>query len=208
MAAAYIAGSSRAILVAGMILFVCLNINRSFENKEVEFMISKPISREKFVLGYLLGFFIVAILILIPLAFTMILLTNSNKFGLLIWCASLASELLIIISFALLVSLIVRSAFVAIMASFGFYFLSRLMGVFLIAINLPQSLEEAKVNALKTLLKIFSVLFPRLDLFGQSSWLNYGINDFSNLKIILWQSIIYIPLMIFMALHDFRKKQF
>ena len=33
MTSAYIAGSSRAILAIGMILFVCLNINRAFENK-------------------------------------------------------------------------------------------------------------------------------------------------------------------------------
>jgi small neutral amino acid transporter SnatA (MarC family) len=94
------------------------------------------------------------------------------------------------------------------MASFGFYIISRLMGVFVLAINLPQDLTQAKNHFLDTSLKFLSALFPRLDLFGQSSWLTYGINDSSNLKIILLQSIIYIPLMIFMAFHDFKKKQF
>ena len=94
------------------------------------------------------------------------------------------------------------------MASFGFYIISRLMGVFVLAINLPQDIAQAKNQALGVSLKFLSALFPRLDLFTQSDWLSYGISDSSNLKIILIQSLIYIPLMIFMAFHDFKKKQF
>jgi ABC-type transport system involved in multi-copper enzyme maturation permease subunit len=208
MITVYVAGSSRVVLTIGMILFVCLNVSRAFENKEVEFIISKPISRERFVLGYLLGFCAVAMLIMIPVLIAIFALSSANKLGLLIWSASLISELIIIISFALLASLILRNAFSAIFASFGFYILSRLMGFFLVAINIPQDLAQIKSHFFATMLKIFSVFFPRLDLFGQSSWLNYGITDFGNLKIIFWQSLIYIPLMIFMAFHDFKKKQF
>ena len=208
MTSAYIAGSSRVILAIGMILFVCLSINRAFENKEVEFIISKAISREQFILGYLFGFFIAAFLIFIPLVTAIFFITNANKMGLLVWSGSLLSELMILISFSLLSSLILKNSFCAIMASFGFYIISRLMGVFVLAINLPQDLTQAKNHFLDTSLKFFSALFPRLDLFGQSSWLSYGINDSGNLKIILLQSVIYIPLMIFMAFHDFKKKQF
>ena len=205
---AYVAGSSRAILAIGMILFVCLNVSRAFENKEVEFILSKSISREQFVLGYLLGFFIAAFLILIPLIGAILLITSANKFGLMIWSASLLAELLIVISFSLLSSLILKNSFSAIMASFAFYLISRLMGMFVLAINLPQDIAAAKSHFLASALKFLSAIFPRLDLFSQSSWLNYEITDFSNLKIIFWQSLIYIPLMIFMAFHDFKKKQF
>jgi len=208
MTAAYVAGSSRAILAIGMILFVCLSINRSFENKEVEFIISKSISREQFILSYLIGFFLTAFLIFIPLNLAILIVTKADKFGLLMWSVSLLSELLIVISFSLLASLILKNSFSAIMASFGFYIISRLMGVFVMAINLPQDIAQVKTHFLATALKFLSALFPRLDLFGQSAWLNYGISDFSNLKVILWQSLIYIPLMIFMAFHDFKKKQF
>ena len=205
---AYIAGSSRVILAIGMILFVCLNVARAFENKEVEFILSKSISREQFVLGYLLGFFIAALLIFIPLISAILIITKANKFGLMIWSASLLSELLIVISFSLLSSLILKNSFSAIMASFAFYVISRLMGMFVLAINLPQNIAEAESHFLASTLKILSAIFPRLDLFSQSSWLNYEITDFSSLKIIFWQSLIYIPLMIFMAFHDFKKKQF
>ena len=208
MSAAYIAGSSRAILVIGMILFVCLSTSRAFENKEVEFILSKAISRESFILGYLSGFFLAALIIFLPLVSTILIVTNANKLGLLIWSLSLFSELLITISFSLLASLILKNSFSAIMASFSFYIISRLMGMFVMAIELPQDFEQTKNHFLAATLKILSAIFPRLDLFTQSSWLNYGISDFSNLKIIFLQSLIYIPLMIFMSFHDFKKKQF
>jgi ABC-type transport system involved in multi-copper enzyme maturation permease subunit len=206
--AAYIAGSSRAILAIGMILFVCLSVARAFENKEVEFIISKSISREQFILSYIAGFFLAAFLIFIPLVIAILVVTQANKFGLLIWSASLLSELMIVISFALLASLILKNSFSAIMASFGFYMISRLMGVFVLAINLPQDIAQAKTQSLGFGLKLLSALFPRLDLFTQSDWLSYGVSGGSNLKIIFIQALIYIPLMIFMAFHDFKKKQF
>jgi len=208
MTSAYIAGSSRAILAIGMILFVCLNVSRAFENKEVEFIISKSISREKFILGYLAGFFLAAFFILIPLIIAIFAVTKASSLGLLIWSLSLLAELLIVISFSLLASLILKNSFSAIMASFSFYIISRLMGMFVMAINLPEDLAQTKNHILASALKLLSALFPRLDLFGQSEWISYGISDFSNVKVILWQSLIYIPLMLFMSFHDFKKKQF
>lgn len=132
MTTTYIAGLSRGVLVVGMILFVCLNINRSFENKEVEFIISKAISREQFVLGYLFGFFIAALLILLPLLLAIIIVTNPDLFGLFIWSVNLLLELMIVISFAFVTSLILKNSFSSIMASLGFYIISRLMGIFVI----------------------------------------------------------------------------
>ena len=212
MTTVYIGGLSRAVLVVGTILFVCLNINRAFENKEVEFILSKAISREQFILSYLAGFFIAVLLIIIPLVIAMLIVTQANIFGLLIWSLSLLSELMIMISFALLASLILKNSFSSIMATLGFYIISRLMGMFVMAINLPAKVTsetfELSSRSFGLVLKLLSVVFPRLDLFGQSEWLNYGVTDFSNLKIILFQSLIYIPLMIFMAFHDFKKKQF
>jgi ABC-type transport system involved in multi-copper enzyme maturation permease subunit len=211
MTTAYISGLSRGVLVIGTILFVCLSITRAFENKEVEFIISKAISREQFILSYLLGFFVAILMILIPLVVAIFFVTKADKFGLLIWSLSLFSELMIMISFSLLASLILRNSFSSIMASLGFYILSRLMGVFVLAINLPEDFTKEltfSTHSFSIVLKFLSAVFPRLDLFGQSEWLNYGISNFDNLQIIFIQSLIYIPLMIFMSFHDFKKKQF
>lgn len=206
--AIYIAGSSRIILIVGMILFVCLSISRAFENKEIDFIMSKAISREQFILSYQIGFFLSALVMVIPLSLAFLIIAQINKIGLLIWSISLLCEILIVIAFCLLTSLILKNSFSAILASFAFYIISRLMGVFLLAIHLPQTLVEAKSNILPTILKIMSVAFPRLDLFTQGDWLIYEIKDYSNVKIIAIQALIYIPLMIFMSFSDFKRKQF
>lgn len=209
MIASLVAGSSRIILAVGMILFVCLNISRAFENKEVEFVISKAISREKFILSYLFGFLITTLLIFIPLNIVILLIIDADLIGLLMWSLSLFLELMILISFAFLASLILKNSFSAIMASFGFYIISRMMGAFVLAINIPNDVDLInKSNFLKVVLKTLSAIFPRLDLFAQSKWLNYGFNNPLLLQIILVQSLIYISLMLFMSFHDFKKKQF
>ena len=204
----YSLATIRSILSIGMILFVCININRAFENKEIEFILSKAISREKFILGYLLGFFIANFLILFPITAIVYLIFPVNKIGTLFWFLTTLSENLIIISFALLSSLILKNSFSAILASFGFYALSRLMGMFVMAIDMPEDYSSISQGGLASALKILSVLFPRLDLFAQSSWAIYGVKENVVLLIILFQSIIYLSLMIFMAFHDFKKKQF
>ncbi|MBM5782768.1 MAG: hypothetical protein FJ368_05035 [Pelagibacterales bacterium] len=212
MTTAYISGLSRGVLIIGTALFVCLSMNKAFENKEVEFIISKSISREQFIISYLLGFFVAVLLIFIPLVIAILTITQANKIGLLVWSLSLLSEAMIMIVFSLLASLILKNSFSSIMATLGFYAISRLMGMFVMAIELPQNISQTDLtisaSSFALVLKVLSAIFPRLDLFGQSEWLNYGIEDFSTIKIILLQSIIYIPLMIFMAFHDFKKKQF
>ena len=63
----YVAGSGRILFAIGIIIFICFNIRKSFDNREVEFFLSKSISRSKFILSYILGFFIVSVFALLPL---------------------------------------------------------------------------------------------------------------------------------------------
>lgn len=205
----YIAGSSRMIFIIGMILFVCFYVRRSFENREVEFVLSKPIARHNFILAYLLGFILVALLIIIPLVILLFFI-NANPLGLFYWGLSLLLESIIIIAFSLLAALILKSAVSAVMASLGFYVISRMMGFFVLTIKIPEQISDVATydRFLKAVLKVISIVFPRLDLYGKSEWLIYGVINYSDIFIILGQSLIYIPLMIFMAFYDFNRKQF
>ena len=84
------------------------------------------------------------------------------------------------------------------------------MGFFVLTIQIPKNIYDFNTmdRFLKVTLKAISIVFPRLDLYGKSEWLIYGIVNSSDLYIILGQSLIYIPLMIFMAFYDFNRKQF
>ena len=205
----YVAGSSRMIFAIGMILFVCFYVRKTFENREVEFVLSKSISRHSFIFAYLLGFISVALLIIVPLVILLFFM-KANLVGLSYWALSLLFESLIIITFSLLASLILRSAVSAVLASLGFYIISRMMGFFVLTIQIPKTTADFENldRFLKAILKIVSIIFPRLDLYGKSEWLIYGVVNSSDIYIILGQSLIYIPLMIFMAFYDFNRKQF
>ncbi len=205
----YIAGSSRMIFAIGMILFTCFYTRRSFDNKEVEFILSKSISRHGLVASYLLGFSLVALFIFIPIAI-ILLLAKANVIGLLFWLLSVFFEIFIIISVALLSSLILKNAVSSILATLGFYILARMMAFFVLKIEIPDGLADFNTTqrALNSVLKYLSFIFPRLDLFAQSDWLIYGINDYKSIIITSIQSLIYVPLLIFMSFFDFNKKQF
>jgi hypothetical protein len=160
-------------------------------------------------LAYLLGFIIVSLLILLPLS-ALLFFIGANKAGLIYWFLSLFFESLIIITFSLLAALVLSSAVSAVLASLGFYIISRMMGFFVLTVKIPNSISDVStINLfLESTLKIISIAFPRLDLFAKSDWLIYGAANISDIYLIIVQSLVYIPLLIFMAFYDFSRKQF
>jgi hypothetical protein len=210
MSLAYFAGSSRIILVTGLIVFVCFHVRRAFENREVESILSKPISRTQFVVAYWLGFSVLAILVTIPAIIIIELLNKPDFIGLLFWSASLILEISIVIAFALLASLIMKSAVSPVMSTCAFYLVSRLMGFFVSAMESPTSLMgSGKFGIfLEFIMKIISTIIPRLDLFAKSEWLIYGVSNQNDLWIFPVQAAIFISLMISVAVFDFKRKQF
>jgi ABC-type transport system involved in multi-copper enzyme maturation permease subunit len=210
MSMAYFAGSARMILVIGMIVFVCFHVRRAFENREVESILSKPISRTKFVIAYWLGFSLLAVLVTSPAIVILGLFNKPDYLGLLYWSVSMILEISIIMAFAILASLIMKSAVSSVMASFAFYLVSRLMGFFVVAIDNPTSLISTGKYTfiLEGIMKTISTIIPRLDLFAKSEWLIYGTENQHDLWIFPAQSAIFIALMLSVAVFDFKRKQF
>ena len=205
----FIAGSTRLILAIGMILFICFHIRRSFENREIDFIISRPISRVTFLLAYFISFTVLSLLLLLPIASLLFILFRPDIMGLLAWSLSIFCELTLLSTFAILASLILKSAVSAVLACFSFYIISRIMGYAVSTIIIPAKLNNININiALETFLKLLSSLFPRLDLFGQSKWLIYSDVQIETINFILAQSIIYITFILLMSIFDFKRKQF
>lgn len=209
MSIAYFAGSSRIVLMIGLIVFVCFHVRRLFDNREIESMLSKPISRSTFIISYWLGFVILAVIATIPIVVIMETVYTPNHLGLLYWVASLILELSIVIAFALVAALMLGSAVSSVMASFSFYFISRLMGFFVAALAQPSNLTSGIAGPfMGHVLKAISTIIPRLDLYAKSSWLIYGIEGQKDLWIFQVQSIVFIGLLLAMAIFDFKRKEF
>lgn len=205
MSLTYMSGSIRVTIVLGMILFVCFHVRKSFETKEIDLILSRPISRINFIIAYWLSFVIISVLVILPILIIMATLTNAFTTettigGFLYWSASLIMETSLLIAYALVSSLILRSAVSAVLSCFAFYAISRLIGFFVAVI------PEYKQGIPNQVLEIISAVLPRLDLFSKSEWLLYDVSGANNIWII--QGLIYIPIMLLMAITDFTRKEF
>lgn len=211
MAITYAGSSIRIITNIGLIIFVCFHVKRSFDNKEIEFFLSKPVSRSKFLFSYILGFSILALLISTFAIIAMLIFFLKYKAGIIYWGISLFIETLITIGFALFAALILQSGVLAVLLTLAFYALARMMGFFIITIHHPTLMP--KLNNLLTwtvesIIILISTVLPRLDLFTQSKWLVYGLSEMQEFFIVVIQCAVYIPLLFFISLLDFRRKQF
>lgn len=206
----YFAFLARVIIVCGMILFICFYINKEFENREIDFILSKPISRGTFLLSYWLSFNVISLFLLVPVVLVLSIFSSPNLVGIMWWSLSLILEFMLVSTFAIVASLILKSAVASVLATISFYFIARMMGFFVYSIAIPKNINQVSDwgGFSDGLLKIISSVFPRLDLFGKSEWLIYGISNMQEIYIIIIQSLIYIPLMLFIAFYDFRRKQF
>ncbi len=210
IASSFTAGSTRIILVVGMIVFVCFHVRRAFENKEIELMLSRPISREQFVVSYWLGFSVVATIIVAVITLFIMSFYGFNYKGLSFWATTMEFEILIVIAFSVFASIILKSSVSSVMLSFGFYIISRMIGFFSYVLEKHPATEILSFDFYShKVIWLASYLLPRLDLFCQSKWLIYGVN-FSefNWFIPVVQTAIYVPLLLTMAAIDFKRKQF
>ncbi len=211
MRVVFTAGVARIILIIGMIVFVAFHVRSAFDSREIDVILSRPISRATLVLAYWTGFAVVATCLTLCSAL-IVYLTGSQAltpgFGL--WALSLMLESWLIIAIALFTSLLIRSAVANVMVCLGFYALARMMGYFLITIQSRLLFTDHYSNlAAKWSVKGISLFVPRLDFFAETSWLVYAVDNLSHsLMLFGTQALVYTPLLLLAAIVDFRKKQF
>ena len=200
-------GLSRIYIMIGLILFICFHVRRSFENREIEMFLSKPMSRASFVLCYWIGFSVIATLFVLFLFIMLLLFIPTNLMGFIGFAVSMFVEALIVTAFALAAALIMQSAVSAVLASFGFYIVGRMMGYMLAFLDRPGALNMNLHHWDDYILAGTSMLLPRLDLFGKTIWLLRGF-EISAVWPFLLQAAVYIPLLLLMGMYDFTRRQF
>jgi len=202
--------STRLILIAGLILFVCFHIQRSFENREIDLMLSRPVSRTQFVLITWAGFSGVAVFLTLVAVIVLPIAGMPPPGALALWAASLLMEALVMVAAALFFSLSLRSAVASVMASFGFYLVARMEGFMLGIVQSDWSATAANAlgDVVSQAIYIVGLVMPRLDLFGQTWWLSYGDSEGGALVPLLAQTGVYLPLLLAAAVFDFRRRRF
>jgi hypothetical protein len=209
MTLSFAASSARITLVLGIAVFVCFHLRQSFENKEIDVLLSRPVSRPAIMLAYWLGFSLVASLLVVAAMLILSFLKGYQLEGFFLWSLTLLLEGWLLVALSLFAGFTLRSAVSSVLVTLGFYVLGRMMAFFLLTLDNPVAFIHIELSPwLKGLMAGLAMIIPRLDLFAQSEWLVYGIQHPQEIHLILWQVACFVPLLLLAAIIDFLRKEF
>jgi ABC-type transport system involved in multi-copper enzyme maturation permease subunit len=200
------ASVSRFIIVIGTIVFICFQVRSHFDNKELDVMMTRPVTRDAVVISYLLGFACVATLVCLPIILMLAVIKPISWSGFALWSVSMVFESWIVVAISLFCAMVLRSAVLSVLSALGFYVLARMMILFVMSSQYMGGTLQLWLG--KKILELISVMMPRLDFFAKSEWLIYGIKADNAWQLVGIQLLICVPLLMLATMIDFRKKQF
>ncbi|PZO82662.1 MAG: hypothetical protein DI626_09910 [Micavibrio aeruginosavorus] len=193
--------------VAALSLFVVTFVRRSFESRDVDYLLSRPIGRTAFVLTHAAAFSTIAFLLSLILGGIGIYSWGGiSHGGIALWWASIALEFMIVANVAMFFSFIIASPTASMLAVFAFYLLSRLMGEILGI--LQAETQTGLMKMLSKIMEFISIVIPRLDMAGRTEWILYGMPAEFPYAWVLGQAAAVLCLVIVATVIDMRRRQF
>ena len=193
--------------IAALVLFVVSFIRRSFEARDVEYLLSRPIGRIQFVLAHSLAFSTLGLLMAIVLGGVATAMNiGAIQSGVWLWWFSIVVEFIIMANVAMFFSFVMSSAAACTIIIFSFYLLARLMGEILGI--LAKGTESGLMTVLAKAMEVISVVIPRLDMMGQTKWLLYGVQPEISFGFLIVQAIVFLCLVISATCIDMQRRQF
>lgn len=205
----FLGSSLRLGGMMGLVLFVIFFVRRSFETKDVEFLLSRPISRACYILSHCAAFSLLAVMVAVPVSGIVAgvgIGHLSPAYGL--WALSLLTEYIVMVNVALFFSMVLSSAPASAMITLAFYVLSRMIGQIMgIVEATPHNSPFAWLGGP---MEVVSMIIPRIDVMAQSTWLVYGDQvDVAGLGLfIVVQGGIFTAFVVSGALFDLVRRQF
>lgn len=210
-ALAFASLSLRLVMVAGVVLAVCFQMRRLQETREIEAMLARPVSRTGLVLGLAGGYGLLGLAMVLPALLALGLILTPNVSGLALWGLSLLLEVWLAAGFALFLACSLSSAAASALTALSLYALARLAtGFYDIAqAGVGDALASPLTGLpLRLAAELLAAVLPRLDLFGQSSWLVYGPDTAWGAGALLMQAGLYLPLLLAATVFDLKGRRF
>lgn len=204
----FAAGGLRFLSVIAIALFVAFYMQRSFAQRDVEYLLTRPLTRASFIISHAVAIAVVAFILaaLSTLAVAVVSWGAITPAHILLWGASLCAEGLMIGLVALFFAMVLPSATVTALFTFAFYLLARMVGQLLGIIDTHSALWGGDTLGVAT--KIISTLIPRFDLMTQTSWLVYAPQASEGLLFILAQTLVFSFLVLMASIIDLVRRQF
>lgn len=203
----YAASVLRFLTIGAMILFTAFYVQRSYAQRDVEFLLSRPLSRTSFIVSHALA------LLILSAALAVLALTGLSVAGwrgwssfYLLWGASLFTETFLTGLVSFFFSMVLTSSTVSALMAFAFYALARLSGQMLGIIH--EHATSWGGAYLSPITKFISMLVPRFDLMTQSSWLIYGSQTHEGALFLMAQGGAFAFLVLVAAVIDLKRRQF
>lgn len=208
-AVVFAAGSLRVASMMSLVLFCVFYVRRSFDGKDVEFILSKSISRTSYIVSHVCALSVLALGVSFMCGLCVYSLApQSFSSGHLLWLSSITVENIIMVNVSLFFAMILRSAVSACLITFGFYVLGRMIGQILGIIDAAPK-GFVLQDGLGVIMQAVSIVIPRLDLMGQTSWLLYGAEAGSvGYGYIFIQAIVFLFLIIVASIFDLLRQKF
>lgn len=155
----FMAGSLRILGLIGLILFVVFFVRRSFEARDIEYLLTRPISRTSLIFSNAAAFSILAFLVSLTLALGLCWAGRvlENPQGIIYWSTGVICEYILLVNVAFFFAMVLSSPVAATLATFGFYILGRLMGQLLYIARYPPD-EMAGYRVLSGAFQIISTV--------------------------------------------------
>lgn len=190
-----------------LVLFTVTYIRRCFENRDIDYLLSRPVGRIRFILTHAAAFSALALMAALLLGgVTMALEAGNLHEGVWLWWISIAAEFIIMANVAMFFAFVMGSPTACLLIVFAFYLLSRLMGEILGI--LAKGGGEGIFGLLSKIMEMISIFIPRLDLMGQTKWILYGVPPEISLPFILGQCGVFVALVIGATCLDMHRRQF
>ena len=207
-AVVFAAGGLRLTGAVGLILFIVFYLRRSFESRDIDFLLSRPVSRVSFLLSHAAAFTILAAVVALFVSVTVCAIApHSIGPGYGLWAFSLLAEYIMVVNTALFFAMVLPNAAAGTLAVFALYLLARLIGQILGIIH--AGIPQGGSHILAVIMQVISLIVPRFDLMAQTSWLIYGPGSGDvSYPFIVAQGVIFSALVIMGALVDLVRRQF
>lgn len=208
MALVFAAASIRLVVVFGLVIFVLFSLARMFASGELALILSRPLTRTRFIVAAWAGYGTVALVLLVPAGLAIWLVGPPPSAGFGLWAVSLVLEASLMVAVALFFGLALASPVSAAVVVLGFYVLARMTRFFVAMLDVAWADQsDAFGQFAQAALTVISAIIPRLDLFGRTEWLVHGA-EFARadwLMVVQWA--IYLPLVLAATAYDFRRKR-
>lgn len=209
--AVYAAGAIRIATIIGLVLFIIFYIRRSFESRDVDYLLSRPISRICFILSHAVAFMMIAAIVglVCVIAVYPFVSQLGGSYGL--WALSLIVEFMIMACAAMFFSMVISSAAAGAIITLAFYTLSRLIGqlVNIVTSHKVGSMESDEgFRIIGEIMLAISLFIPRLDLMAQTSWLIYGEQGAIGYYYVLIHGAVFCAILMTATIIDLQKREF